>query len=751
MNHRPDPVKTDLTNISIIVSAFFAIILFAKIYTLYPIDDDWSYIKAAETFFNTGKLQFTPWTSPSLVFQIMWGALFSWFFGFSVNTLILSTQIISCLGMVFFYLLLRQTGCRSLKALFLTLLLIFNPYSFPLLYTFFTDQHFIALMLISTYFYYRGMKRQETLALFAGSIAASLSVLIRQPGLLIALSAGIYLLLTRKGPVRIIASCILPLITFCIFTYWLQYIHGQTLTAKLQMEWIIECLGSPVYIISKLFNRPVIILDLFGFCLIPFSLAILPEFKNRISIQKTPLAVLFCLAGIIFYLLQDHIGITSSIYNWKNGFHFAYVSEYGFRGASNSLLFFYKFLDFTAVFSITLIAWAVIKKRRVISSLTDSPFLFLMLIPLLQFMFLMIVRYKFTRYYLVLLPFFILVVNRIIPDVKITKRYFLPLLAGFIVFSICITQDFLSWNQAHWELGKKALQQDIPVRKISGGFPWDCWHNMDYCQNNPYEIVPRSYDIPWWLDIMTPAIDPQYLISNSPVPTGFYMFKYFYLQPYKTLAVKKYYSLLYRKKMSIFLLKRQPPAKVPTMAGETYYSFADNLAGAIISSEKNDHDLEKTIAEKDIDINNITRHCIVQPSNTRIKFKLALPPQNCRLRFFLATDPDTWHSGGDGITFKIMLSNNLFENLFDSIGMAGETEKLAFFKPRGFFLNSHPIYINYINPKISKKQKKWNAINLDMSRFSGKVVNIELVAEPGPVSNDMADIALWGDPVIETY
>ena len=140
-------------------------------------------------------MKFTPWTSPSLVFQVLWGALFASIFGFSINTLIVSTLTISGLGSIFFYLLLREAEWDAQKSFCLVLLFIFNPFSFPLLYTFFTDQHFIALMFISLYFYARGVTRAQLGHLLLGSVFASLAVLVRQQGILIAAGAGLFCLL----------------------------------------------------------------------------------------------------------------------------------------------------------------------------------------------------------------------------------------------------------------------------------------------------------------------------------------------------------------------------------------------------------------------------------------------------------------------------------------------------------------------------------------------------------------------------
>ena len=750
MNLEINSKKTDLINIALIWLVFLIIILFSRLYNFFPVDDDWSYIRAAETFYKTGEIKFTPWTSPSLVFQVLWGGLFSLVFGFSVNTLVLSTQAISFFGMVFFYLLLREARCEARKALPLTLLFIFNPFSFPLLFTFFTDQHFIALMLISTFYYFRGAVRKKNSSILLGSVFVSCAVLIRQPGLLIAVAAAAYLITEKKGWERPLLSILLPAITFCIYTYWFQNVHGETFSSRQQMVWIIECLSSPVYIISKFVNRPLIMLEFLGFCMIPFSLAMLPPPSELLCRKNIHVLIAFCLSGVLFFLINDHSGIHSSIYDWINGFHFAYVSEYGYRGSESILLFFYKIFDFLSIFSITFLVCRLINTKQQVKKMLCSPFMMLVFIAILQIIFLMIVKYKFTRYYLVLLPFAILLINRIAGGITLQRKYLYPLLAGFAAFSIAGTQDFISWNEAHWNLGQKALKKGTPSLKLSGGFPWDCWHNMDYCIANPYDFTSQSHDIPWWFELLVPAMNPEYLISNSPVPTGFYYLRYFYLDKFEAKDTQEYYSLLYLKKMKVFLLKREKGSCKNT-SGDIYYSFLNNFPGADVSSEKNDMEREMAVRIKNITANNMSCNALALPSRTGIRFRIRIPMQKCRLRALITTDSETWNSEGDGITFKVLLNNNLFENLFDKTGMTGSEQRVSFFKPRGFFLRPRPIYMQYLDPKHNVNQRKWHSICIDLSRFAGKVVDVELVADPGPKNNDVCDTGLWGEPVIETY
>ena len=61
----------DYRNLLFLSFLYLLLILFSLIYTIQPLDDDWSYIRAAQTFYQTGQMKFTPWTSPSLVFQVL--------------------------------------------------------------------------------------------------------------------------------------------------------------------------------------------------------------------------------------------------------------------------------------------------------------------------------------------------------------------------------------------------------------------------------------------------------------------------------------------------------------------------------------------------------------------------------------------------------------------------------------------------------------------------------------------------------
>ena len=105
----------------------------------------------------------------------------------------------------------------------------------------------------------------------------------------------------------------------------------------------------------------------------------------------------------------------------------------------------------------------------------------------------------------------------------------------------------MSWNQVKWQAGQQLLDKGVSPRKISAGFAWDAWHSCQYSLDHPYEIAPQRGDVPWWIEKLVPAIDPQYIISNSPVPTGFETFTYFDADRYNVVDSFDYNSRFYLK------------------------------------------------------------------------------------------------------------------------------------------------------------------------------------------------------------
>src|ERR1039458_1573247 len=151
----------------------------------FPLNDDWCYSGTVKALLEGGGLKLPGCSSPNIIAQILWGALFCLPFGFSFLALRISTLTLGVIGVLALYGLLRETGAERGTALFGALLLAFNPLYLVLSYTFMSDVPFTAVSLVSFYFLVRGLKRSLRLEIAAGLFFSCLALLIRPNGLAI--------------------------------------------------------------------------------------------------------------------------------------------------------------------------------------------------------------------------------------------------------------------------------------------------------------------------------------------------------------------------------------------------------------------------------------------------------------------------------------------------------------------------------------------------------------------------------------
>ena len=91
---------------------------------------------------------------------------------------------------------------------------------------------------------------------------------------------------------------------------------------------------------------------------------------------------------------------------------------------------FYRIVDFLSIVSITYLTFLLIKYKNVLLERFASPALIMVFIGTFQLLFLFVTRYKFSRYYLVLIPFCIFIILEITKQVALRKKVFIPLLAA---------------------------------------------------------------------------------------------------------------------------------------------------------------------------------------------------------------------------------------------------------------------------------------------------------------------------------
>jgi hypothetical protein len=138
------------------------------------------------------------------------------------------------------------------------------------------------------------------------------------------------------------------------------------------------------------------------------------------------------------------------------------------------------------------------------------------LFTLLHLPVLLIASYTFDRYLLVLLPgVFYLAVSR-----ALRAELCWPAgLAGVAVaglLSLGLVHDWMAWNSARWELGRRAVASGIDAHDIEGGFEWDGWHAPGPAQRR-WDLPSQGLMIPFNRRAF-PHITGRYALAFRPPP-----------------------------------------------------------------------------------------------------------------------------------------------------------------------------------------------------------------------------------------
>ncbi|WP_168201642.1 glycosyltransferase family 39 protein [Phreatobacter aquaticus] len=180
----------------------------------FPIVDDWAYAVTVKALVQDHRLVFSEWIATNNLTSALWGSLFALVFGFSFETLRLSTLVAGFLGGAALYGWVRQAGFSPASALMAAFCLMFNPIYFQLSFSFMTDVPFTAALTIALALITRGVLAGRPGATAGGWAAALFALLMRQVGMAIPLAHAAANIVTRRPTWRGMAVAILPVVAF---------------------------------------------------------------------------------------------------------------------------------------------------------------------------------------------------------------------------------------------------------------------------------------------------------------------------------------------------------------------------------------------------------------------------------------------------------------------------------------------------------------------------------------------------------
>jgi 4-amino-4-deoxy-L-arabinose transferase-like glycosyltransferase len=545
----PIPKPVAIRDMLIIAAVWVVSILIVNPVGDFPLNDDWTYGRTVEQFLATGSFHPEDWAVMTLVTNVAWGSLFCLPAGFSFTALRLSTLTLSLIGILALYALVRDLRQPRWLAVVAALTLGANPIYYALSNTFMTDVPFIAITLLGALFLARSLRSGSDFDLTIGTVLAVAGTLSRQLALAVPLAFGASLILSRgltKGnALRAVAPVAICLAALTVVQAWLA--QGDRLPSEalligkespyVRLETLQRVLDDPVsQIVARAKNRIVSVskntyvgalyLGLFLLPVLIFAVPHIARSRSRgllsvLVIAVTamalatgvvalmgispavprggqyPVAHLMPLSGNV--LMASGIGPLMLRDNWAGGNYvpvlpalpetfWLVVTVLGVVGAG--ILF--------AVLVPRVIALSPWPRRsRANGEEVVGNFYVLCaviyLLPLFVFGFI-------DRYLVPSIPFLVAVIasgrRQLIEfldaDSQRARYVAAALIAGFAIFAVAVTRDYLSWNRVRWNaLNELMSGHGVGPQDIDGGFEF----NALYLYDPDYEYDPRKG---WW-------------------------------------------------------------------------------------------------------------------------------------------------------------------------------------------------------------------------------------------------------------
>jgi 4-amino-4-deoxy-L-arabinose transferase-like glycosyltransferase len=536
--------------------------------------DDWVYARSVEILLRQHQLKILDLSVVTLVFQVFWGGLFAEIFGLGFGALRLSTVAIMGLSGIACYGLCRELGVSRGRSALGVAAYLFHPLAYVLAFTFMTDPHFTALLVIATYCYVHGLRPAErrSWSILAGSGVAALAFLVRQQGALIPLAVVVYLIASRRlrpnrdGVGLVLRAAAVPAAATLLYYLWIMRVNG----VPRQQESFLESMRQAGWPGTwELIRWLTFIAALYlGFFTLPIALASVVRLPRLARGIPPAGVVLFCAWEAI---VVGGVALFAQPGRWPAGTRMPYIPQYvgpsglgppDVRGSRPWLFSDRRLLDWlTAACAAAslLLVLALVRRLRTPATPDRAAAGLVLTIGLWQAVGVLPPSYHFRtwavsmdRYLLPLLPFAICLGLWALRDVWLPLPLAWAAVAALALFSVAGTRDFLVFQEATWQIARDANARGIPNTKLDAGAAWDGYHLWEY--SNAHHIPPRTPaetpgGRPWWTNLFAPATDSSYAVATAP------------LEGYDVVNQVEYSSWLMRHPTYLYLLRRQdvPP------------------------------------------------------------------------------------------------------------------------------------------------------------------------------------------------
>lgn len=490
----------------------------------FPLNDDWAYAKAIETFTNFGQVRFSDWQAIPFVTQFIAGISITKLFGFSFTLLRLISITSLVATILVFSAILKEFEIKVVYSFIVILCLVFNPLTLSLSNTFLPDTFTLLLSLAAFLFMIRLIKVVSIKNSLAFILFSTLATLNRQSGVLLPIAFVIVYFISQPKNVRNFIVGFSPVfinvVSLALFEFIGDRLHKLPANYNLQLNHLLSLTAQPNFEIIKnfayYFITSTIMLGLFILPLTVGNLKI--HFQQIVRLRSAKIVACaylillitkiifsttaFPFVGNMFY----HIGVGPIILTGYNTSEIQVVST----------LAIIVWITFNFIGGISFIFALISIFNKVLTSDIKRPNLIFKSTILLSILYMTAICFSYAndRYLLYLLPFFLLLYVTSF-NLRVRLKLFSPIFIVLLFFSIATTHDYFNINRARWKATDSLIQQaHISPNNIDGGFEFNAWYCFNLKNYNPNHTYRW-----WWIIgdtyIITPALIDGYTVVNE--------------------------------------------------------------------------------------------------------------------------------------------------------------------------------------------------------------------------------------------
>ncbi len=531
--------RQDIFFLSLLAALWVIIIIIINPIGNFPLNDDWQYARPVWYLINKGYYFSPDQYSPIIMAQVLWGTLFCLPGGFSFTTLRISVLVLGLIGVIVFYVLLKRIAKNNFLAFMGGLILMINPFYLCTANSFMTDTPFVAIAIISIYFFYRSLQSGKHVYLFWGTVFAVICTLIRQFCIVVPLAYGIAALYKYKPKInswyKYFIPAIITLVALKLGLLWLKYIGSEL--KPYGGKHVTDFLSHPNIIFQQVFERIGYIVYYPGFFLFPFILFRVKTFYLSLNNKQRMVALVFPL-----------LFIPSLLFDWSKMPYGNIINQWSVGAVALKMppvtnevhsLIIHSILTGIAfpgaillLICITSVLIKLISDFRSGHTDAESGFKYFIIASVFGYSMLLFVSDAFfDRYILFCIPLFFLLIASNWADftIKSVSAIFIHGIFIFTIatFSILSTHDYLEWNRSR-QTALTYLTDDLHIspHKIDGGYEFNGWYIGKYYPLNRGKSI-------WFVD------DDVYVVSLSNLD-GYSVMKEFPFQnyfPYETRSI----------------------------------------------------------------------------------------------------------------------------------------------------------------------------------------------------------------------